>query len=466
MSNTYSYFDMVNMSRAMYGLAPVGAGAASGLNEDFGTYVGGGTAMCVGLPLAFKGGKALIWDAPKWAYNNFGDYRNAFKTGKEQWKTANLAKQAKNKAFINTIKGNGFFGGIRNLHSVTELEKLEKAIPTDTKVGFDKNKYQELKAKNPEKAEKYLKKFQDAKNAKVKKIKVYKDAKNKVKQIQEGIKNGSLKGKDLQKAVAELDKAVAEADKAALSIKAKPTSKLAKFKNAAGKYSGAKAANAALTKGAASNSTGVRIASKGAKNFIKGGGALTAAVEFGFEVPEIIQTFRECGSGAGWKQVGKSATVAVASGVGYAVGAWAGGKIGAAAGAAIGTVVPGVGNAVGAVVGGAIGIACGLVGSWLCSKGARKLVGKSEIEKAKEQEAQQVAIDAYNDPQKMEELVNAYEQMINERDQMVQEGIAEDEQENIELENIESTDIQPDNTSTFDKELDAQLASLHFDAIG
>ena len=459
MTNEYSYFEALNMSRALYGLGPLGAGTASGLNEDFETYVGGGTAICVGLPLALKGGKAVIWDVPKWAVKNRGNYSEAFKTTTANWKAANLAKQAKNQAFINGIKGNGFLGGIRNINSLTKLEALERSIPTDKSVNFDRKKYEKLKKENPEKAEKYLKKFKEAKEAKVEKINVYKEAKEKVKRIKEGIKSGKLKGKDLQKAVLELDKAVAEADKAALSIKAKPTSKLAKFKNAVSKYSGAKAANAALTKGAASNTKAVRVASKGAKNFVKGGGALTAAVEFGFEVPEIIQTFRECGSTAGWKQVGKSATVAVASGVGYAAGAWAGGKVGAAAGAAIGSVVPGIGNAVGAVVGGAIGIACGLIGSWLCSKGARKLVGKSEIEKKKEQESTQVAIDACKDSKNMEELVLAYEQMINERDQMVQEGIAEDEvvENTNDIESIENS-----NPTNISDELDRQLAALHY----
>lgn len=451
-----TYFDTLNMSRSLYRLTPLqiaGGAAYAGyaIANDFGLAetVGGGTALVCGVPLAFKGAKKIVWDAPKWAYQNYGNYGEAFKSSLHNWKETNFgsAVKAQRQTFINGVKGNGFWGGFRNAYNITTLQELERAIPTDVSTSFSKSKYYKLKAENPEKAAEYLKKFQEAKKAKAAKVEVYKQAQEKVKTIKEGLKNGTLKGKDLQKAVSELDKAVAEADKAALSINAKPTSKLAKFKAAFSKYSGAKAASNALTKGAASKSTAVRVASKGAKNFIKGGGAVTAAVEFAFEVPDIVQTFRECGSGAGWKQIGKSATVAVASGVGYAAGAWAGGKIGAAIGSFAGPI--------GTVVGGVIGVACGLLGSWLCSKGAKALVGKSEIEKKREAEAQQTALEAYNDPKKMEELVNAYEQMINERDQMVQEGY-DDNQEQI--------TCPQDNTYIANRELDAQLAGLSYTA--
>ncbi len=421
MTNGYTYFDALNTSRAIYGLGPLGAGVGGGLTDDFGTYVGGGTAMCVGLPLAFKGVKKAVWDAPKWAYQNFGNYGGAFNTSLSNWKETNFGSAVKEQRqfFTKGVKGSGFLGGFRNAYNITTLQELEKAIPTNVSTGFNKGKYYELrKAGKVEEAETYLKKFQEAKKAKLEKVKVYKDAKNKVKAIQEGIKNGNLKGKALQNAVAELDKAVAEADKTALSIKAKPTSKLAKFKAAFSKYSGAKSVNSVLTKGAASETAAIRGASKAAKNFVKGGGALSAGIEFAIETPEIIETWRTLGTGAGLKQAGKAATVAVASGVGYAAGAWAGGKLGAAIGTCIG-------GPIGTVVGGAIGVACGLLGSWLFNKGAKAVVGKSELQKANEQEAQKTAIEAYNDPEKMKELVAAYEQMLNERDEMVQEGIVE-----------------------------------------
>ncbi len=446
MPNGITYFEASDMARALYGLGPIGAGTASGLDVDFGTYVGGGTAMCVGLPLAIKGAKGLVYDLPIWTYKNYGNYSNALKQVGENLKEANFGELVKSNRqfFTNGVKGNGFFGGFRNAYNITRLQELERAIPTDISTGFDKAKYYKLKAENPTEAAEYLKKFQEAKKAKVSKVNCYKAAQEKVKAIREGIKNGTLKGKNLQQAVKELDKALVEADKEALKFGAKPATKFAKFKAALGKYSGAKAVSNALTKGAASSNTAVSLASKGAKGFVKGGGAVTAAVEFAFEVPDIIETFRSCGSGAGWKQVGKSATVAVASGVGY----WAGAAAGAKLGAAIGTCI---GGPIGTVVGGAIGVACGLIGSWLCCKAAKAVVGKSELEKQAEKEAQQTAVEAYNDPKKMEELVDAYEQMIIERDQMVQEGI-EDEQ----------ITCPQDNTYVANNDLNTQLAGLHF----
>ena len=414
-----TYFQLLNMSREMYGLGAIGAGAGQHVTDDFGTYVGGGTAFCVGLPLAFKGAKGVIWDMPKWAIKNHGNYAEAFKATRQNWKEINFgeAVKAKRNFLINGAKGNGIFGGIRNMYNIQRLQKLEGAIPKDIKTGFDKSKYYKLKqAGKLDEAEAYLKKFKEQKTAKINKNEIYKPAKEKIAEIKNGIKNKTLKGKDLQKAVSELDKTIAKCDKEALSHNIKPTSKLGKIKAGLSKYSGAKAVNSALTKGIASNSKAISGMSKAAKGFIKGGGAITAAVEFGFEVPEIIQTFKECGTGKGMKQIGKSATVAVASGAGYAAGAALGGKIGAAVGTCIG-------GPIGTVVGGAIGIACGLIGSWICGKVAKEIVGKSEIAKKQEKDAMDLTKTAYEDPAKQKELLDAYEQMINQRDEMVEEGV-------------------------------------------
>ena len=420
MSTQLTYFQTLNMAREMYGLGAIGAGAGQNLTDDFGTYVGGGTAMCVGLPLALKGAKGIVWDMPKWAWQNRGDYKQGFKnTSLYNWKEINFgdAVKAQRNFLVNGSKGSGFFGGIKNAYNIEKFKELEGSFSTDISTGFDKSKYYELKkAGKLEEAEAYLKKFKDQKAAKVAKADIYKVAKEKAANIRNGIKNGTLKGKNLQKAIAELDQTIAQCDKKALSLNIKPTSKLGKIKAGLSKCTGAKAVNKALTKGIASESKAISGASKAAKGFIKGGGALTAAIEFGFEVPDIVQTFRECGSAKGWKQVGKSATVAVASGVGYAAGAAAGGKLGAAIGTCIG-------GPIGTVVGGAIGIACGLIGSWVCSKVAKEVVGKSELEKKQEEDATALTQEAYSDPAKQEELLAAYEQMITQREQMVEEGV-------------------------------------------
>lgn len=450
MPNEITYFQANDMARALYGLGPIGAGTASGLDADFGTYVVGGTAMCVGLPLAWKGAKGLVWDAPIWAYKNYGNYREGFGTLVNNYRTNVREARDLSKA----LKGENLFQSVGNRMKYDQLLKLESSIPSNLSTSFDKAEYFRLKSENPAKANEYLEKFKQSRtDAK----KCYEEAKNKIKSIKERVKSGNLKGTALKKEIGELEGLIEKGNKNLETLvksgKIKSGSKLAqmwaKTKAGLSKATGMNAASKALAKGAKSSSKAVSTTckgiSKGAKSFVKGGGALTAAVEFAFEVPEIVETFRSCGSGAGWKQVGKSATVAVASGVGYAAGAWAGGK----AGAAVGTCI---GGPIGTVIGGAIGVACGLIGSWLFGKAARKAVGKSELEKQAEKDAQQTAIEAYNNPEIMEELVEAYDQMINERDQMVQEGI-EDEQ----------IICPQDNTYVAHPELDAQLAGLHFD---
>lgn len=457
MSYGKTYFETINMTRTMNGLGALGAGSANGLDADLGTTVIGGTTLCVGLPLAFKGAKKIVWDAPKWAYQNYGNYREGFGTLLTNYKQ----NYANARDLSRTLKGDNLFQTVGNRVRYDKLISLEGSIPSNLSTGFDKAEFLKLKAENPAKAKEYLEKFkQNRTEAK----KCYEAAKNKIKSIKDRVKSGSLKGSALKKEIGELEGLIEKGNKNLETLvksgKIKAGSKLAqmwsKTKAGLSKVTGMDAAGKALAKGAKSSSRAVSSTckglSKGAKAFVKSGGAATAAIEFAFEVPEIVQTFRECGSGAGWKQVGKSAFVATASGVGFwvgsTVGASAGAWAGAATGAALGSVVPGIGNVVGAIV----GLGCGLLGSWLFGKGAKALVGKSELEKKKEQEAQQAAVEAYNDPKKMEELVNAYEQMINERDQMVQEGI-EDEQ----------ISCPQDNTYVAQPELDTQLSGLHLD---
>ena len=417
---TRSYLDLLNMSKTLYGIGAAGAGAGQHMTEDFGTYVGGGTAMCVGLPLALKGAKAVAWDIPKWTWQNYGNYTNAFNVATQNWREVNFgeAVRAKRNLLLNGVKGNGFLGGLRSAYGIARLEELEKLIPSlNVRSGFDKSKYYKLKqAGKLEEAKAYLEKFKEQKTAKIAKADLYKTAREKVASIKNAIKNGTLKGKELQKAVSELNKVIAECDKNALSLNIKPTSRLGKIKAGLSKYTGAKAINKAIVKGVTSESALIRGASKATKLFVKGGGLFTALFEFAFDLPDICKTFKSAGISEGLKHAGRSATKSVASGIGFAAGAAVGGKIGASIGACIG-------GPVGALVGGAVGVACGLVGSWAArdlANAGLEAVGAKDI---KEKEANQLACEAFNDPGKQQELIAAYEQMISQREQMAEEGI-------------------------------------------
>lgn len=435
-----TYFELLNMSRTIYGLTPLqiaGGGAFAGTavanDMDLGTTVVGGTALICGAPLALKAGKKVVWDAPKWAYQNYGNYKQGFGTLLTDYKTG----INNNRALAQNLKGDNYFQSVSNRMQYNNLAQLEAKLPTDLKTGFDKSHYYKLKAENPTEAAKYLEKFKEQKTIKKLKVDCYKSAKAKIADIKAKVGRGELKGKALKEAITDLNKSISEGDVAVQKLiqegKIKPTSRLGKIGANLKKFTGinaiSKAMNNTIAKGAVEGAgKGAKVAAgscKALKGFVKGGGAITAAIELAFEAPEIYETFKTLGTAKGLKQLGKSATVAVASGVGYWAGAAVGGKVGASVGAAIGTVVPGIGNAIGAVVGGVIGVACGLVGSWLCGKAAKAVVGPSELEKARKTESQKLAQEAYNDPQKRKEVVEAFDALINGREELLAEGIDE-----------------------------------------
>ena len=145
-------------------------------------------------------------------------------------------------------------------------------------------------------------------------------------------------------------------------------------------------------------------ASKGlfSKFLTKGYGAgPMAALELGIGTfTEVIPTFKQLGTEKGFKQLGKTAAKAAATGVGW----WAGSALGTKAGAAIGTAIcPGLGTAIGAVV----GFIGGAVGSWLCNKAVDKVLGPSELEKAQQEAGQQVVDQAAETGEGVDEIAQA-----------------------------------------------------------
>lgn len=134
-----------------------------------------------------------------------------------------------------------------------------------------------------------------------------------------------------------------------------------------------------------------------AGKFVKGNGGFFL-ISLACESPNIYKTYKELGADRGHKQLLKSAAIVGAETVGYAAGA----KAGAAIGASIGTAIcPGIGSAVGAVV----GVLVGLAGSWLAGKGMRALVGKSELEIEKENQARRIVLQASTHPEFKEKLM-------------------------------------------------------------
>ncbi len=371
-------------------------------------------------PSAYNMTKAAVWDAPKWAWQNRGNYTSAW----NQIKAENAAA----KKSVEHLKGKNIFGTINNRANWNELQALEQRV---AKPEFNQEAYNKLnnvsknwknkltysftgdKAGSTENARKIIEQAK-AKNTRkqakmrlknryaLKKSSYYDEARRLI----EEAKTKKLTGKELKAQVKLIEESIAKADlavhKAIASGEIKAVSKSGKAWAGVKKYSGYNAIDGAMTKGATSSSKVVRGIAKGAK----GGGLATAAIGLACETPDIIETYKKGGAGKGTKQLAKSTGIAAAEGIGFAVGAKVGAIAGAKIGATIGTCIGGpVGTAVGGVVGALVGVGCGILGSWLAGKGARALAGKSELQKINEEEAKKLAENAQKSKEGKDELL-------------------------------------------------------------
>lgn len=185
-----------------------------------------------------------------------------------------------------------------------------------------------------------------------------------------------------------------------------PTTKVGKASRYIAQKTGASALKGKYLK-AMTKSSKLRTISK----LGKGGNAAFAVLSLAAKAPEIYTTYQVLGTEKGNKELGKAVVNTAAEVGGWIVGA----KAGAIAGAAIGSCipVPVVGTAVGAVV----GLACGFLGSWLASKAAKAVTGPSELEKANEEQLNQIAEAAIQDESTMNELMDAAAQRLIEEQQ-------------------------------------------------
>ena len=393
-----------------YTLAAFTNGVGNAHDSDLGSQLAVG-AILGGIPLA----KATVWDGPKWLINNWGHYGETWKGMKDAHDTQ--------KAAAKTFKS-----------AYTASDKWWKSAYNWTMRSAKWQEFQGLKAKvtipqyNTEYAEKLLKagKFDDVikygkrihKQGQV--AKCYEEAAKIVERINST--TNPLEGAELRKALKELEYAGYKGQLKELeAIKNKEIITITKRGQAWNTIKTPynwinKKLLQRMTCGI--DDTGKVIAGKGDKigakalrtvaKGAKGGGLLTAGIEMAFETPEIIETYNKLGVAKGTKQLGKSAAVATASAVGWVVGAKVGGIAGAKIGGAIGSLFgPGVGTAIGAAIGGIIGVGCGIAGSWLCHKGMKSLMGKSELEKAKDENTLAMAKKANESDEGKKELLEA-----------------------------------------------------------
>ncbi|MBR2525138.1 hypothetical protein IKE67_01605 [bacterium] len=241
------------------------------------------------------------------------------------------------------------------------------------------------------------------------------------------------------------------AQQAAEAVKANPANKEA-LKNAASSFAKADAAAYAET---AKNATGFLAKTKKTLGITKlnqatknlsakspafkkcvdayhnEAGTFMLVIEGGVETfTNVVPTFKQLGAKKGFKQLGRSATKTVASVAGWVAGSVVGSKLGNVVGAAVGN------NKVGAVVGAVASkvgsYAVGTIGQHYATKGVEKVLGKSELEKAKEEEAIRIAEAAQNNPEVFDALVEQAAQRLA----MEGEDTAESKAVNATLRNL------------------------------
>lgn len=170
------------------------------------------------------------------------------------------------------------------------------------------------------------------------------------------------------------------------------TTRWGKFSKGLGKYTGVTKLNGFMAKTA----TESPLMAKALK-FGKGNG-IFFAITGGLELfTQVIPAYSKLGAGKGTKQLMKSTAKTAAS-----IGGWTAGM---AAGAAIGSIIPGAGTVIGGAIGALCGFIGGTIGSWAAEKVTEKVVGKSELDIAKEKDAEEASLEAQNNPQAVQELM-------------------------------------------------------------
>ena len=394
-------------NRDLYILAGGATGAAinraSNAEEakQYMLYAGGMMA----LPTALKIGKAAVWDLPQWVIQNRGNYAPALQN---TWNnTIGLTNAyAVNR---NALKGN-FWNTVGTTATRTQINALNvpqfdlKSLQRQQRHLNRVNHVLQPKVtdsfltKTTKTARRAYNNFAMTGNTNnLVKADIYKDVNRLV------AESKNLSGTALTQKSKEIEKALVEAK---VNVnKAKANGQIVS-KTYAGKAAswvktktGLRTVENKVLEATLSNNPVTRTLAKGAK---AGGGM--AVISLALETPNVVKTYKTLGGKKGTKQLGKSLVKVGAETAGYVVGA----KLGAKLGATIGTFIGGpVGTAIGGTIGSIIGVGCGLLGSWLGGKAARTVVGKDELEIAKENETRELALAAQNNQELQIQLAQA-----------------------------------------------------------
>lgn len=295
------------------------------------------------------------YEGYQWVKENKGQYKKAFKSVTDNGKAAN-----------DILKKNGVKGVLR----VADAKEVLANIPTAEALNGLSAKTQDL----------------------------YKNAQK----LAEAVK-ANPSNKDIAKQASQL---LAKAEAASYAEMAKGTGLYQKFKNAVGITKVGQA-----TRNMAAKSSTFKTCLDAYNN--ESGNAMLV-LEGGVEaLTTVVPTFRKLGFKRGMKQLGRSAVRVVSSVAGWVAGSAVGSKIGEVVGALVGNTK--VGAVVGAIAGRVGSYAVGTVGQHYANKAVTKVLGKSELEKAKEEDCVKIAQAAQQDSEVFDALIQqAAERLVNE----------------------------------------------------
>lgn len=295
------------------------------------------------------------YEGYQWVKENKGQYKKAFKSVTDNGKAAN-----------DILKKNGVKGVLR----VADAKEVLANIPTAEALNGLSAKTQDL----------------------------YKNAQR----LAEAVK-ANPSNKDIAKQASQV---LAKAEAASYAEMAKGTGLYQKFKNAVGITKVGQA-----TRNMAAKSSTFKTCLDAYNN--ESGNAMLV-LEGGVEaLTTVVPTFRKLGFKRGMKQLGRSAVRVVSSVAGWVAGSAVGSKIGEVVGALVGNTK--VGAVVGAIAGRVGSYAVGTVGQHYANKAVTKVLGKSELEKAKEEDCVKIAQAAQQDPEVFDALIQqAAERLVNE----------------------------------------------------
>jgi len=351
-------------SKDIENLVKYGTGAAI-VEQAPGPFEGMGLMLGIaGAMEAFKGGK--------WLLNNKKDLSGG-------WATYTAGANAQI-AGIKTAGGVTTKAGLKNIMNIHNAKVITDAVPTGDKFV----KLTEA-AKTSDRAAKALKNYEAAKIA----------AKYAAEHPENAKRAFTVANKRLANA-----NALAHGEVGATGF----FGKIGKF---LGKYTGISKLNGAVKNLATKSPLTAKVLKFGKGNGIFLG--ITAAIEM---FTQVIPTFAQLGFEKGLKQLGKSVVKTAAN-----IGGWiAGSAVGTAGGAALGASIGVIGGPIGMAIGGALGGICGMIGgfigSWAAGKAAEKLVGKNELDIAKEENAKTITEKVGQNPQAIQEVIATAEQRL------------------------------------------------------